>query len=101
MLTYGPVPVWYSFPHMKDILQGVVFVGLFLIPFLPLYVEDSFFFPFITGKNFAFRIIIEIVFAAWVLLALYEPKYRPKFSWIIAGFASLLGVMAVSNALGQ
>lgn len=99
--AYGVLLLWYSFPHMKDILQGVVFVGLFLIPFLPLYVEDSFFFPFITGKNFAFRIIIEIVFASWVLLALYEPKYRPKFSWILAGFAALLGVMAVSNALGQ
>ena len=86
---------------MKDILQGLVFVGLFLVPFLPLYVENDFFFPYITGKNFAFRIIVEVVFASWILLALYEPKYRPKFSWIIAGFAALLGVMAVANALGE
>ncbi len=85
---------------MKDLLQGVVFIGLFLIPFLPIYVENDFFFPFITGKNFAFRIIIEIVFGAWVLLALYDEKYRPKFSWILAGFGSLLAVMAVADALG-
>lgn len=85
---------------MKDILQGVVFVGLFLIPFLPVYVENSFFFPFITGKNFAFRIIVEILFASWILLALYDEQYRPKFSWILAGFASFLGVMALANALG-
>lgn len=85
---------------MKDILQGIVFVGLFLIPFLPIYVENSFFFPFITGKNFAFRIIIEIVFASWVLLALYEERYRPKFSWILAGFGALLGIMAVADAFG-
>jgi O-antigen ligase/tetratricopeptide (TPR) repeat protein len=86
---------------MKDILQGVVFVGLFLIPFLPIYVENSFFFPFITGKNFAFRIIVEVIFASWVLLALYDEQYRPRFSWILAGFASLLGVMAVANALAE
>jgi O-antigen ligase/tetratricopeptide (TPR) repeat protein len=86
---------------MKDILKGVVFVGLFLIPFLPIYVENSFFFPYITGKNFAFRIIIEIVFASWILLALYEPKYRPKFSWILAAFAGFLGVMALADAFGQ
>ncbi len=86
---------------MKDILQGAVFVGLFLVPFLPLYVENDFFFPYITGKNFAFRIIVEFMFASWVLLALYEPKYRPKFSWILAGFAALLGVMAVADALGE
>jgi len=86
---------------MKDLLLGVVFVGLFLVPFLPIYVENNFFFPFITGKNFAFRIIIEVVFASWVLLALYDPKYRPRFSWILAGFGALLGVMAVANALGE
>lgn len=86
---------------MKDVLQGVVFVGLFLIPFLPVYVENDFFFPFITGKNFGFRIIVEIIFASWVLLALYDAQYRPKFSWILASFVSFLGVMAVANALGE
>jgi len=82
-------------------LQALVFGGLFLIPFLPLYVENDFFFPFITGKNFAFRIIIEIVFASWILLALTDVKYRPKFSWILPTFASLLIVMAAANALGE
>jgi O-antigen ligase/tetratricopeptide (TPR) repeat protein len=86
---------------MKDILQGVVFVGLFLIPFLPVYVENDFFFPYITGKNFAFRIIIEIVFASWILLALYDDKYRPKFSWILAAFGGFVGVIALADALGQ
>lgn len=86
---------------MKDILKVVVFVGLFLIPFLPVYVVDGFFFPYITGKNFAFRIIIEIVFASWVMLALYDARYRPRFSWILATFAIFLGVMAFANALGQ
>lgn len=85
---------------MKDILQGVVFVGLFLVPFLPIYVANDFFFPYITGKNFAFRIIIEVVFAAWILLALYDEKYRPKFSWILAAFGVFVSVMALANALG-
>lgn len=88
------------FNCMKDVLKGIVFIGLFLIPLLPVYVENSFFFPFITGKNFAFRIIIEVVFASWTLLALYEQQYRPKFSWILAGFASFLGVMALADAFG-
>lgn len=85
---------------MKDILQGVVFVGLFLIPFLPIYVENDFFFPYITGKNFGFRIIVEVIFASWILLALYDENYRPKFSWILTAFAGFLGVMAVANAFG-
>jgi O-antigen ligase/Tfp pilus assembly protein PilF len=85
---------------MKDILQGVVIIGLFLIPFLPIYVANDFFFPYITGKNFAFRIIVEVIFASWALLALYDARYRPRFSWILSAFAVFLGVMALANALG-
>lgn len=86
---------------MKDLLKAIVFIGIFAVPFLTLYVENDFFFPFITGKNFAFRIIIEIIFSSWILLSLYDKSYRPRFSWILAGFSSLLIVMAFANALGE
>jgi len=49
---------------MKDFLKAVVYAGIFAVPFLTLFVVDSYFFPFITGKNFAFRIIVEIAVAA-------------------------------------
>ena len=86
---------------MKHIAQWIVFGGIFLIPFIPLIISGSLFFPYVTGKNFAFRIIVEIIFAAWIILALYEPIYRPKFSWIMAGLASLVGVMFFANLLGE
>jgi len=86
---------------MKDFLKAVVFAGLFAVPFLTLYVENDFFFPFITGKNFGFRIIVDIVFAAWILLALYDAQYRPKFSWIFGSFGILLVVMFFANLLGE
>ncbi len=82
---------------MKDILKGAVFFGLFLIPLLTLYVANGMFFPYITGKNFVFRIIVEIVTAAWILLALYDVEYRPRFSWILATFAAFMAVMLVAN----
>ncbi len=44
---------------------------------------------------------IEIVFASWILLALYDVKYRPKFSWILAAFGGLLVVMAFADAFGE
>lgn len=86
---------------MKDFLKAVVFAGLFAVPFLTLYVANDFFFPFITGKNFGFRIIVDIVFAAWIILALYDAQYRPKFSWIMGSFGILLVVMFFANLLGQ
>lgn len=86
---------------MRDVLKLVAYVGIFAVPFVVLLVTDSLFFPYITGKNFAFRIIVEIMFAAWVLLAFYESQYRPRFSWILAAFAGLLGVMFFANLLGE
>lgn len=86
---------------MKDLLKVIVFGSIFLVPLLPVYVENNYFFPFITGKNFAFRIIVEVMFAAWLLLALLDEKYRPKFSYLLAGFGSVLVVMLFANLFGE
>ncbi len=63
-------------------LRNTTLALLFLIPFIPLYVDNGLFFPFITGKAFAFRFIVEIAFALWLLLLLRDKKYAPKFSAI-------------------
>jgi O-antigen ligase/tetratricopeptide (TPR) repeat protein len=86
---------------MKDILRGVVLTGIFLVPFLPLVVADSLFFPFITGKNFAFRILVEVIFASWVVLAFLDRSYRPKFSWVLGAFLWFVGIMFVANLTGE
>jgi O-antigen ligase/tetratricopeptide (TPR) repeat protein len=86
---------------MKDLAKMFVYGGIFLIPAIVLIISNSLFFPFITGKNFTFRIIVEIIFAGWVILALYEPYYRPRFSWIAFCFTALLVVMFFANLLGE
>ena len=86
---------------MKDVLKWIVYTGIFAVPFLTYYVANSNFFPFITGKNFWFRIIVDITVVAWMLLALYDAKYRPKFSWIFASFSVLLIVMFFANLFGE
>lgn len=91
------MPMWYINRHMKDILKMMVLGGLFLVPLLTLYVENNYFFPYITGKNFAFRIIVETVFAGWVVLAFYDAQYRPRFSWLLASFGAFIAVMFVAN----
>lgn len=85
---------------MKDILKWVAFGGLFLVPLLPLFVADSLFFPYITGKNFAFRIIVEVVVAAWAVLALMDARYRPRFSWALAAFVAFTGIVLLADLLG-
>jgi O-antigen ligase/tetratricopeptide (TPR) repeat protein len=85
---------------MKKALRYIILGGLFTIPFLPLYVEYGFFFPFITGKGFAFRIIVELIVIAWGVLLLLEPKYRPQHSALLVIYGALVLWMMVANFLG-
>ena len=76
-------------------------IGVFLIPFVPLVISGSMFFPFITGKNFAFRIIVEIIFAAWLLLALRQAQYRPKKSFLLWGVLAFVGIVLVADIFAE
>ncbi|MDO8492549.1 MAG: O-antigen ligase family protein [bacterium] len=86
---------------MNKFLSFTILAGIFVVPFIVFIVAPTLFFPFITGKNFAFRIITEIIFGLWVILALREAQYRPKFSWILASFATFLGIIALADIFGQ
>ncbi|MDP2593323.1 MAG: O-antigen ligase family protein [bacterium] len=84
---------------LEKILKYIVYAGVFLLPFLPLIVASNIlYFPFISGKNFAFRIIAEIIFAAWIILAVISPKYRLRFSKItcaLLAFAAAVGLATI------
>jgi len=85
---------------MKKELKFVVLAGLFFVPFLPFLVSGSLYFPFITTKAFAWRIIVEIIFVAWLALAVSSKEYRPKKSPILYALGIFLFVIGVANALG-
>lgn len=87
--------------NFKQILERMVKIGVFLIPFIPLLVTSSLFFPFISGKNFAFRIIVEVIFASWVILAFWDAKYRPKFSLILGSIIAFVSIIAIANVFGE
>ena len=84
----------------KQILRSTVFVGLFLVPFIPFLVSSAFFFPFITTKVFVWRAIVEVVFAAWLILALWDPAYRPKRSIIFYSVFAFLAVIGLADLFG-
>ncbi len=86
---------------MKDIARFLLFTTIFSIPFIPLLVTNTLFFPFITGKNFAFRILVEIMLASWVILSLYDARYRLKFSWILGSFTAFIVAIFFSDLLGK
>ncbi|MBI4385387.1 O-antigen ligase family protein, partial [Candidatus Parcubacteria bacterium] len=76
----------------------ILFAGMLATP---LYVNSKFFFPFITSKALAFRLLVEAAVVLYILLALRVPDVRPRLTlvhWAVFGYwgvqvlASLLGV---------
>ncbi len=85
----------------NKILSNILVAGIFLVPFIPFIVPGNMFFPFITGKNFTFRILVEILFGAWLVLAYNNPAYRPSKSPLVIAIASFVGIIAVAGMFGE
>ncbi|MBI2612568.1 O-antigen ligase family protein, partial [Candidatus Kaiserbacteria bacterium] len=83
-----------------EALRWVVLTGIFSLPFIVFYVAESLFFPFITGKNFTFRIIVEVIAGAYLALALVNPSYRPRRSWLLGAFALFVVIVAAADMFG-
>ena len=85
-----------------DYLRWGALSALFLVLFVPFIVAvggfwPNLFFPYITGKNFAFRILVEFALLCYVLLALREPKYRSRASHIMWAVVAFVAWMAVAT----
>lgn len=91
------MPIMESGGTAKQVARWVALGALFLIPFTPTIVANSFFFPFITGKAFYLRTLIELVVAAWLVLALVDKAYRPRFSWIGAAVVAFVAWMFIAD----
>ena len=85
---------------IEKILRWGVIIGIFALPFVPLIVATPLFFPFITGKNFTFRLIIDLIGGLWLALAVIDVRYRPRRGWILGCFAVFILVIAVADAQG-
>lgn len=85
---------------LEKSVRGTVIAGIFLLPFVCLIISTNMFFPYITGKNFALRIIIEVIASLWLALALIKPAYRPKRTWLLGAFATFIFIIALADAFG-
>ncbi|MDA1334856.1 MAG: O-antigen ligase family protein [bacterium] len=79
-------------------------IGAFLLLFTPLIAPEAiskgFFFPFITVKNFYFRIVAELTIGAWGALAIINPDYRPRKNPILIAFTIFIGVILLASIFG-
>ncbi len=75
-------------------------IPLYLIPFLPLYISKSIYFPYIAGKNFAFRIVIELATALWLVLIGFRKEYRLQNSKIMFSILLFTFIVGLADLVG-
>ena len=86
---------------LSKYLKRVIVIGLFAAAVItPFYVSTAMFFPYITGKNFLFRIVVEIIFALWLILALSDARARPKSSPVLWAAVATLSALILSTIFG-
>jgi O-antigen ligase len=84
----------------ENTLRNIVTSGIFIIPFISLLVFSSLYFPYITGKNIAFRLIILVISAVYAFVLWRGKEYRPHFGMIGTAFAVFIGIMFIANIFG-
>ena len=75
-------------------------VLILAIPLLTLYVSRPTYFPYITGRNFIFRILVELALVLWVGLAVLNKEFRPKMRGMQIAVLVLLAVTLLADIFG-
>jgi len=85
---------------VEKICLGIIQWGTYLILFTPLIISGKFFFPFVGPKSLYFMALVEIVFAAYLFLAISLPKYRPKFNILLVAIILFMVILVLSTVFG-
>jgi O-antigen ligase len=81
-------------------LLKIIKVGTYLILFTPLIVSANFFFPFVGPKSLYFMGLTQIIFFCWLILIIFNPKYRPKFNLLLLALIFYLAILILTSILG-
>lgn len=85
---------------LHSLLRYIALGGIFLLPLTVFIVSDSMFFPFITGKNIFFRLVVECMFGAWLVLAVRDSAYRVRMSYVLWAVAAFVTVIGLADLFG-
>ncbi len=84
-----------------SIFEIVTLLALLFAPLSLLFVDNNLLFPYITSKNFAWRLVIEIALVSWASLALLDARYRINLkNPLVLSFAGFVAVMGLANLFG-
>ena len=81
-------------------LLRIVQWGSYAALFAPVVISSEFFFPFIIPKTIFFWMVAEIIFAAWVVLAISDKRFRPRWNFVSVAFLAFFAVSVFTAFTG-
>ncbi|HYK87131.1 MAG TPA: O-antigen ligase family protein [Acidobacteriota bacterium] len=79
--------------------RGIQILGCAAL-FLPLVVNEDFYYPYVFLKSILFRLVVQAMVLLYVLLAVTSPPHRPRFNKIIYALLAYFGIMLISSLPG-
>ena len=83
-----------------QLLRKILIILISLTALLVAYVSSGLFFPYITGKNFGFRILVELMLLFYIPLAYLAPECRPKKSKGLIAYGAFVGILFLADIFG-
>lgn len=96
--NYYPAP---PKTKLENICLKVIEWGTYLALVTPLIVNSNFYYPFVTVKAVFFRVLVDIILAAYLLLLAVNSKYKPRMNWLSWSIIGFLAVSMVSAITGD
>ncbi len=85
---------------LERVLVEIIRFATYCALFTPLFLSVKFYFPFVGPKSLYLMGGCQIVFFAWLILAIYFKKYRPKLNVVLLALVFFLFVMLLSSVFG-
>ncbi len=86
---------------LVSVCLNIIRFGIYLILFTPLIVSSKYFFPFVGPKSLYFMGLVEIIFAAYLILLLLRPQYRPRLNILSMAIILFVAVLILSSFFGE
>ncbi|MDD5144804.1 MAG: O-antigen ligase family protein [Candidatus Pacebacteria bacterium] len=100
-LNYQPsAPAIKKPVGLESIYLRIIEWGTYLALFTPFVLLRSFYFPYVSPKTIFFRIVVDVMLIAYVLLIVSFPKYRPKLTPLTIAITVFVLVSIISSLTG-
>lgn len=86
---------------MEKALKYSIWVGLVAVTLIPVFLNSSYYFPYIVPKTLIFKIVTEVLFLLFLGLAVIKKEYRPKLNLVLVLFFLYIIIVFASSLIND